>query len=163
MNSPISLFSQVMLMYRQFSITSQEELPRPGKFIPIVMEYETVAFMPLRSKSWSHNHDLTYADNNKSANFGDTVTSLGQAISEVVKESGWEEPLERHRALIVWEQVVGPYLASHCHAVEIRGETLYVSVANPAWRSEVSFLKNDILQGINQNLKTHLIKDIRFQ
>ena len=91
------------------------------------------------------------------------MPSLGQAISEVLKESGWEEPVERHRAMLLWDRVVGPYLARHCHAVEIRDETLYVSVANPAWRSEISFQKNDILQAINKNLKTHFIKDIRFQ
>ena len=90
------------------------------------------------------------------------MPSLGQAISEVVKEFGWEEPLERHRALILWDQVVGPALASHCQAVEIRGETLYVSAANPAWRSEISFQKNDILREINKNLKKHFITGIRF-
>ncbi len=91
------------------------------------------------------------------------MPSLGQAISNVLKESGWEEPVERHRALILWDQVVGPQLARHCKAVEIKGETLYVSAANPAWRSEISFQKDDILQAINKNLKTHFLKDIRLQ
>lgn len=91
------------------------------------------------------------------------MPSLGQALSEVLKESGWEEPIERYRALILWDRVVGPSIARHCKAVEIKGETLYVSTANPAWRSEISFQKNDILRAINKDLKTHFLKDIRFQ
>ena len=91
------------------------------------------------------------------------MPSLGQVISEALKESGWEEPVERHQAMLIWDKVVGRHFARHCHAVEIKGETLYVSVTNPAWRSEISFQKNDILQAINKNLKTHFIKDIRFQ
>lgn len=90
------------------------------------------------------------------------MPSLGQAISAVLKETGWEEPVERHRALILWDKVVGPSLARHCKAVEIKGETLYVSTANSAWRSEISFQKNEILHAINKELKTHFLKDLRF-
>ena len=91
------------------------------------------------------------------------MPSIGQAISEALKESGWEEPVERYRAMLLWDQVVGPSLARHCKAVEIKGETLYVSAESPAWRSEISFQKNDILHAINKELKTHFLKDIRFQ
>ncbi len=91
------------------------------------------------------------------------MPSLGQALSGVLKEYGWEQPIERYRALTIWDQVVGPSLARHCKAVEVKGETRYVVARNPSWRNEISFQKNDILHAINKELKTHVLKDIRIR
>lgn len=90
------------------------------------------------------------------------MPSLGEAIAGVIKKHGWEKAVEKHRAVAFWRQAVGPSLARHCQAVEVRGDTLYVSVKSPAWRNEISFHKEDILQAINQQLEKHLIKDLRF-
>ena len=90
------------------------------------------------------------------------MARLGDLISNVVDERGWEKQLKQQSALALWDQVVGPSLAKHCKAVEIANDTLMIEAKGPAWRSEISFRKDSILADLNKHLQPFQIKDIRF-
>lgn len=90
------------------------------------------------------------------------MARLGDLITNVVEERGWEKPLKQQSALALWDQVVGPSLAQKCKAVEVTGDTLIIKAKGSAWRSEISFRKDEILADLNKHLAPYQIKDIRF-
>lgn len=90
------------------------------------------------------------------------MQELGQIIRKVLKDRGWENAVDLNRAIAVWAEVVGDRVARNCRAVEIKKNILYVRAKNAAWKSEVSFLKDEILSALNENIKSTQLKDIRF-
>ena len=90
------------------------------------------------------------------------MASLGDILAHVVSERGWQKPLQMQMAVALWDNIVGPSVALNCRAVEVQGETLVVAAKNAAWRSEISFRKDDIMAELNKQLHPLQIKDIRF-
>lgn len=83
-------------------------------------------------------------------------------MAHVVSDRGWQKPLQLQMAVALWDNVVGPSVARNCRAIEVQGETLVVKAKNAAWRSEVSFRKDDIMAELNKQIHPLQIKDIRF-
>lgn len=90
------------------------------------------------------------------------MQELGQIIQNILKDRGWEKAVDINRAIVAWSEIVGQKVALNCKAVEIKNNILYVHAKNAAWKSEVSFLKNEILSTLNENIKSTQLKDIRF-
>lgn len=90
------------------------------------------------------------------------MARLGDLLSQIVSDRGWEKPLRLQSAVALWPTVVGPALAANCRAVEVQGDTLLVKAKNAAWRSEISFRKEAILSDLNRHIHPFQIKDIRF-
>jgi len=90
------------------------------------------------------------------------MPSLGEAISGLLKEQGLEDTVRLHQAVNLWAEVVGPVIARNCRAVQVKGRTLFVKVGSAAWRNELAFQKDDILQAINEKIGTPILKDVRF-
>ena len=90
------------------------------------------------------------------------MARLGDLLSQLVSDRGWEKPLQLQAAVALWPAIVGPALAANCWAVEVQGDTLLVKAKNSAWRSEISFRKEAILADLNRQIHPFEIKDIRF-
>ena len=83
-------------------------------------------------------------------------------MAHVVSERGWQKPLRLQMAVALWDNIVGRSVALNCRAVEVQGDTLLVTAKNAAWRSEISFRKDDIMAELNKQIHPFQIKDIRF-
>ena len=59
--------------------------------------------------------------------------------------------------------MIGPTVARHIRAVEVKGRALLVKTDNPAWRTEIAFQKDELLSIINEKLGPDTIRDIRFR
>lgn len=90
------------------------------------------------------------------------MTSLAKAISGLLEESGLEQGVRIQRAVSLWAQAVGPVVARNCPAVRVDGATLLVRAKSAAWRNEIAFQKNHILDTLNQSLGDAQLSDIRF-
>ena len=87
---------------------------------------------------------------------------LGDAIRGLLREYGLEEAVQLHRAIILWEEIVGKAIAESCPAVEVRDRTIYVKAKSAAWRSEIAFQKENILNALNEKIGLPLLEEIRF-
>ena len=90
------------------------------------------------------------------------MSSLGEVIHNLLKEYGLEEAVQLHRAVLLWKATVGPAIDRNCPAVAVEGQTLLVRAKNAAWRSEISFRKDELLEALNAQLDAVRITDIRF-
>ncbi|MFB0516588.1 MAG: DUF721 domain-containing protein [Candidatus Neomarinimicrobiota bacterium] len=89
------------------------------------------------------------------------MTSLGEAITGMLKEYGLSEAVQLHSIILLWDDVVGAAIASHSKAVGVKGNTLYVSTSSATWRNEIAFQKDEILKALNDKSGSNLVKDIR--
>ncbi|MEW6755441.1 MAG: DUF721 domain-containing protein [Candidatus Latescibacterota bacterium] len=63
---------------------------------------------------------------------------------------GVARKLAETRALLAWEEVVGPVLAQRARALRVQHGRLEVAVPSAAWRTQLSFMQKDILERLNQ-------------
>ena len=90
------------------------------------------------------------------------MLSLGDSISGMLKAYGLSDSVQRHRAVVVWEEVIGPAINKHIKTVELKGRVLVVKTSSPAWRTELAFQKDELLRTINNKIGSQVIRDIRF-
>ena len=58
-------------------------------------------------------------------------------------------------------EVAGPELASRSRALRVHHARLEVAVPSSVWRTQVSFVKADLVKRINEHIGSPTIKDIR--
>ena len=88
------------------------------------------------------------------------ITSLGDALSQLVKDLGFEKKFEEMQVIAQWPDVVGRQIASHTHAVSCEGGKLFVEVDSASWRQELFYMKADILKRLNHGAGQKIVQDI---
>ncbi|MCX7945222.1 MAG: DUF721 domain-containing protein [Deltaproteobacteria bacterium] len=84
-------------------------------------------------------------------------------ISELMGNSQWvRDGMTLGAILSVWEELVGSRLAKYLRPVELKKKRLLVQVPDSTWLNEVVFHKEEIIQKVNEYLKTESIEDIKF-
>lgn len=84
----------------------------------------------------------------------------GDLVDKLLKGLGLDDRLHQYRALIVWEEVVGPQIAARTRPVRIREGVLEVNVDQPAWMQQLQLMKPKILAQLNDELGKATIKDL---
>lgn len=88
------------------------------------------------------------------------TTTIGRAIDKCLRNFSIDKAVRQWEAVHIWEDVVGPKIASHTKTEKISFGKLFVAVDSPAWRNEISFQKENILKKLNKRLKSVKIKEI---
>ena len=102
----------------------------------------------------------------------DTKTRLNRTIclknelDDFMKYIGLDARMHELKILQVWKECVGETIAKYSKPIEIRKNKLLISVENSVWRYELSSRKTEIIQKLNENLKSpkgrKIIKEIVF-
>ncbi|MFQ5863735.1 MAG: DciA family protein [bacterium] len=87
---------------------------------------------------------------------------LSNIISNLLQRLGLETKVKEHEAIVKWPQIVGQKISKVTVANKTVDGILFVKVKNNAWRTELVFLKRDILRKIDETIGMGVIKDIRF-
>lgn len=90
------------------------------------------------------------------------VKPIGAAIESVLKQLGIGERLRQYEVLDLWASVVGEQISKATEAESIRDGKLFVRVKHAAWRNELLYLKKEIIDKINGEMKQKIVKDIIF-
>ena len=88
--------------------------------------------------------------------------TLGDALGKLVRSLGMEGRLEEQQAVDRWTQVVGDRISAHARAVFFDGGKLVVEVDSAAWRQELFYMKQEILNRLDRSLGRPLVRDIIF-
>lgn len=94
--------------------------------------------------------------------FRTEVKSLKDVILFALRKQGLETPLLQRRLLEAWPDVAGNVIASYTRNVYIRNQTLFVALANPALRADLSMMRQQYVQRLNAAVGSQVICDIRF-
>lgn len=85
-----------------------------------------------------------------------------QLVRLILRENGLETPLLQRRLVEAWEEVAGSAVAPYTEQKEIRGQTLWVKITNPALRADLQMRKTQLVAQLNATVGAQLINDIRF-
>ncbi len=82
-------------------------------------------------------------------------------VMEIMRRNGLETPLRQRRLMRAWNDVAGEVAARYSKVQEIRNQTLFVKVNNPALRAELQMRRTELVQNLNAAAGTFIINDIK--
>ena len=82
-------------------------------------------------------------------------------ILKNLRDQGLETPLLQKRLIDAWPVVMGDAVASYTTDLNIRNQTLFVHLTNPALRMELSMQRQDIVRRLNEHVGNQVIADVR--
>ncbi len=77
-------------------------------------------------------------------------TEVGRLIGGVLRRAGLADGLERAAASQEWPDRVGRAIAAVTRVRSVSGSTVFVEVRSSAWLQELTFVKNEILEKMNE-------------
>jgi predicted nucleic acid-binding Zn ribbon protein len=87
---------------------------------------------------------------------------LSDILTPLLRDKGWDTIVREYRAVSIWSEVVGPYIARNTLPQRIDRGVLFVIVRGSALLQELSFMKDQIAERINGRLPEPVVRDIRF-
>lgn len=89
------------------------------------------------------------------------VLPVAEIVNRHLREKGLEMPLYQRRTIDAWEKVCGEVVARHTTHKYIRNQTLFVGISRPALRSELSMMRQEILQKLVDEVGHKVVYDIK--
>ena len=93
----------------------------------------------------------------------DTSKRLSLAISDYMRESGFGRQMIEHRAISLWNTVLGPTVVRHTKNIYLNEGILYVELSSSVIRQELFMLKDRIIANLNAAVGQSVVKEIRFR
>ncbi len=86
--------------------------------------------------------------------------NLGDALKEFIKENHLQKGIDKVDAREAWAKLMGNGVNNYTQNVELKGETLFVSLSSSVLREELSYGKEKIIKMMNEELGRKLVKKI---
>lgn len=88
---------------------------------------------------------------------------LGEVMRSLIREADPKGRRHGARAVLAWDEVVGPAIAEHTRGFALRdaGE-LVVLVDSPVWATQLSMLSQELIARLNRHLGENAVRSIRF-
>ena len=93
----------------------------------------------------------------------DSLQDLKSLLRSIVKKIDGAPPQDQFLIRDMWEGVVGSHIAKKAHPEGVKNGILQVSVESSVWMQELTFMKQQILERLNQVCESSGVKDIRFK
>jgi len=91
-----------------------------------------------------------------------TPQILGDVLSSILKNRGWDTIIRERRVFEVWEDAVGGPIARNAQPDRIERGVLIVRVRNSSWSQEMTYMKDRIIARLNEKLPRQMVTDMRF-
>lgn len=88
---------------------------------------------------------------------------IGSLIHTILCQLGIDKKIKQHEILDIWSVVVGDQISKVTKAESIKDGKLFISVKHPTWRNELIYLKNELIERLNKEMKQEIVKDIIFR
>ena len=86
--------------------------------------------------------------------------NMGEALNEFIKTNKLEKGMDKVNAKEAWATLMGNGVANYTTAVELRNDTLFVSLSSSVLREELSHGKSRIIVMLNEELGKELVKKL---
>src|SRR5207247_586719 len=85
---------------------------------------------------------------------------VGRALSRLIAERGWNEPVSVGGVLGRWESVVGVDVAAHCQPLQFADGILTVSAESSTWAAQVRLLVPTLLRRLAEEVGEGTVQKI---
>lgn len=96
------------------------------------------------------------------SNRHDGPVPLGKILDGVLADCGLDGRLAERELLTAWPELVGPRLADHVRAVDLRETVLYLDADHGAWRQEMTLLIPQIQRRCAERFGPGVVTEIRW-
>jgi hypothetical protein len=86
--------------------------------------------------------------------------NLGDALQEFIRENRLQKGIDKVDTREAWARLMGNGVNNYTQNVELKGETLFVSLTSSVLRQELSYGKEKIIKMINEELGRELVTKI---
>lgn len=86
--------------------------------------------------------------------------NMGEALNEFIKANKLEKGMNKVNAREAWANLMGNGVNNYTTAIELRNETLFVSLSSSVLREELSHGKSKIITMLNEELGKELVKKL---
>ena len=90
------------------------------------------------------------------------VHQINQLVMRNLRAQGLETPLLQKRLVESWPLVAGAAIAHYTTGLNIRNQTLFVSLSAPALRADLAMRRQEFVRLLNAYVGAQVIADIRF-
>lgn len=90
------------------------------------------------------------------------IERVGDVLNHSLKRLDLTPRLDEYGVWTIWNDVVGKAIANNAQPEKIRNGTLFVKVTSPVWLQQLQFMKEMIVEKLNQRLKRDVVKAIIF-
>jgi len=85
---------------------------------------------------------------------------MSDALKEFIKENRLQKGMDKVEAREAWTNLMGNGVNNYTTAIELRGDTLFVSLSSSVLREELSLGKSKIITMLNEELGKNLVKKL---
>ena len=88
---------------------------------------------------------------------------IGNVVGQVLGDLGLDAAASAFRIGEMWEDVVGPEIASHCRPVAIRNDVLEAEVDSSVWCQQLQMERPQLLEALRAALGDDAPSDLRLR
>ena len=89
------------------------------------------------------------------------VKSINDILQQFLRKEGLETPLQQKRLIDAWDSVAGPMVARYTQEKFIKNQILFVKITNPAFRQDLSMMRQQLTRRLNEVVGSSVISDVR--
>lgn len=89
--------------------------------------------------------------------------SLGEVISEFIKESNFGTKLKEVEIIDSWEELLGKTVAYYTRNLKISNGILFVEISSAIVKNELFLMREEICRKLNENAGEKVISKIVFK
>jgi predicted nucleic acid-binding Zn ribbon protein len=86
--------------------------------------------------------------------------SLGEVISEFLKDSGLEKTLKEREILSQWDDIVGKYIAASTQSMYVKDRKLFIQIRSSVIKNELNQIRQGLVEEINRRAGFEMIDGI---
>ncbi|MEC4114628.1 DUF721 domain-containing protein [Myroides pelagicus] len=90
-------------------------------------------------------------------------SSVQDILKIIIKENNLEGGIDNLDVRAAWRSVLGPGVSNYTNEVFLKRGVLYVALASPIVREELSYGKSRIIALLNDSLNKEVVQDIIFR
>jgi len=90
------------------------------------------------------------------------VLNINDLVNLFLRQNGLEMPLLQKRLIDAWGKVAGKVIDRYTEEKYISHQVLFVKISRPALRSDLSMMRTELVNRLNQEVGARIIIDIRF-
>lgn len=88
------------------------------------------------------------------------VRSIGELINEFYEQYKGPDYVDELKVLSSWNNVVGPFIASHTIDLSIKNNVLFARIDSDALRNELNYSKSLLMKNLNDLVGKEILKEI---
>ena len=94
---------------------------------------------------------------------GSLITHIGSILPDVVRTCRMESDSTMTGVWDIWDCAVGETVASNTQPAAFKGRVLLVHVSSSVWLHQLQFMKQDLIEKVNNACGRRLVEEIKFK